>query len=214
MKLTAIFREQEPNAVTVTTEDAEGKGTRRVIAPQQFIDILLNTMDEEKNLPRIGRIPEGFYDGHSDARRGVYEAIIYVPAGIRPLLFSGYEEHLIIPFPSLVFYFRTKMGKITVSKVFATKDKILTDNTVLYGYPFGNVHDDGRICWGGNVLPNIKQLADFEKVIELFLGAGTNNDLYRNVGGVTQELLLKKLKGKSSFPNKWLVPSNYTVSDL
>ena len=214
MKLTAVFKEQEPNAVTVTTENAEGKGTQRVISPQQLIDILLNATDEEKILPRIGRIPDGFYDGHSDSRRGVHEAIMYVPAGVRPLLFGSSAAHLIIPFPALVFYFRTKMGKVTISRVFAAKDEKLTDNTKLYHYPFGNVYDDGKICWGGNVLPDIKRLSDFEKVVELFLGAGTNNDLYRNVGGVTQEQLLMKLKGKKSFPNKWLVPHDLTVNKL
>ena len=214
MKLTAVFKEQEPNAVTVTTENSAGKGSQRVITPQQFIDILLNATDEEKALPRIGRIPEGFYDGYTDSRRGVHEAIMYIPAGVRPLLFIGSDEPLIVPFPVLVFYFRTKMGKVTVSKVFAAKDEKLTENTVLYSYPFGNVHDDGRICWGGNVLPDIKQLTDFEKLVEMFLGSETNNDLYRNVGGVTQEQLLAKLKGKKFFPNKWLVPINVMVRDL
>ena len=58
-------------------------------------------------------------------------------------------------------------------------------------YPFGNVYDNGKICWGNTVFPKMTSIKDAEKLIQAFFDAETNNDLY-------QELICKG----------WFLPSN------
>ena len=64
-------------------------------------------------------------------------------------------------------------------------------------------------------MPAVHCLKDFEKVVTLFFGATTNNDLYKTPifekDGVqvdmSQSELLKLLQGKDKYPVEFLNPS-------
>lgn len=100
--------------------------------------------------------------------------------------------------PNLLFYFSINKNKIVKSKVFAVKDKIdeITDDTILYRYPFGNVFTGGNICWGTNVLPKITSPLQLKGIPYMFINSPTVDDLYPKYKDMTQRELLMDLQNK------------------
>lgn len=100
--------------------------------------------------------------------------------------------------------------------VFALKGERWNRNSRLYNYPFGNVNtSDHRVCWGRNQLPVIDSLHQLDMVCSLFFDSSTNNDHYTQ--GVSTKWkydnlrgVLERLKKKDSFPERILVPSQYS----
>lgn len=86
-------------------------------------------------------------------------------------------------------------------------------------YPFGNVYDNGKICWGNTVFPKMTSIKDAEKLIQAFFDAETNNDLYQNRIAEHPEFkeqsgLLETLKEMEVFPQKWLKENGNQLSNL
>jgi hypothetical protein len=120
-----------------------------------------------------------------------------------------------IPFPILLFKFiissttdttENRLTDVKV-KVGAITSTILKEKSIVYHYPYSNVYDNGTICFGSNVLPNIKKLTDLSAVPELFLSGIQNDDMYRNANnsGMVLRELLELLDG-SEFDNSVLKP--------
>ena len=121
-----------------------------------------------------------------------------------------------------MFYIKEERNRITKSLLYAVVDKNLTDESKLYHYPYGNVYRDGRICWGSNSLPQISSLADFERVINLFFGAKTNNDLYEppkvkheeHEYAPSQLELISLMEREDEFPEKFLKTARGKLGEL
>jgi hypothetical protein len=97
-----------------------------------------------------------------------------------------------IPFPKLIFLFTVKDKRIKQAKVGALTGLRLKENSIIYHYPYSNVHSSGQICFGNNTLPKIESLTELYKIPEIFLSSEMNNDLYsgaNNSGMVLRELL-------------------------
>ena len=222
MKVVATMDTKTPSVVSVHCEDEDNIAFIKNISYHSFLELLQKSTVEDENVTvRMGTLPEGWYDGGYNDVTGTYEAIIHVPAAEQP--FNYYEKSYILPFPDLVFYLKAQKGRITASKVFALADPIKKGDR-LYRYPYGNVYEDGRICWGKNKkLPEITCFKDFEKVIQLFFAAETNNDLYKSPNfsrnsekvELSQSELIQFLTGKTEFPVEILNPSiKGTVENL
>lgn len=61
-----------------------------------------------------------------------------------------------ISIPTTIFTFRIYKGLIQAGYVACVKDKVITEDTKIYKYPFGNVYSDTRICFGANSMANHK----------------------------------------------------------
>lgn len=163
----------------------------------------------------LGELPGGYLRGAIDVGDlSSFLVAIQLAPEKRILPFFG-EEH-IVPFPELLFLFKVVKGRTVKSEVYALTNK--KGEKVIAKYPFGNVHDGGSICWGRNVLPHLDKIKDTEKLIGLFLGSSTNNDLY-SVGKnviqkkefVNQKGLILEAEKKSKFPHSWLVATRITM---
>lgn len=58
--------------------------------------------------------------------------------------------------PTLIFTFKIYEGMIMNGYVCCAKDPIITEDSRIYYYPFGNVYSDSHICFGGNNMSNHK----------------------------------------------------------
>jgi len=85
-------------------------------------------------------------------------------------------------FPPTLFIFNVKNLKLSDTKVFALKQTLVKEDDMLYRFPFGNTYADGRICWGNNKIPSIKNPFCLIEVMSLFLDSPFNGDL---VDGIT-----------------------------
>lgn len=213
---------ETPNIVKVeileTIQGLKKVFTKR-INYNDFVKIINNSQIVEKML-RIGKLPSGFYDGNIDVNGGGFECLIVVPEGIKPLMY--YESLFTVPFPSLLFYFKVRDGRVVSSSVHAMVSENVNDKTLLYKYPFGNVDEDGTICWGKNIVNKINDLRSIEKAVSMFFGSPTNDDFWsvENIkipstdSRVLQRGLIESLVGKKRFPDKILVPTQYRVGDI
>lgn len=129
------------------------------------------------------------------------------------------------PKPFDITYFESKFNKVGIPKlifgvkiysniiqevyVVAVKDKIITEKTKIFHYPFSNVSgSNGHICFGGNRISNInvKSLTGLHSVPRMFLAMPNNNDSYgHNKSGLQYRPLLEALEGKK-FKEGWLKP--------
>lgn len=215
MKVIATIDTKFPQAVRVHCEDDDNIAVLKNISYQDFVELLTESRRSDCKVNRIGELPIGFIDGGYESITSTYEAIIHLPAQERPIKY--FDEVYIVPFPDLVFYLKAQKGNVTASKVFALESSDTTPKAKLYRYPYGNVYEDGKICWGKNqsTIPKVHCLKDFEKVVTLFFGAETNNDLYHTpkfekdgvLVDVPQTELIKLVKGKSTYPVEFLNPS-------
>lgn len=130
-----------------------------------------------------GLMPLGtrFYRG-SSANFGL---VVEIPAKVRDMTLSKYNsagtkrinEVIQVPYPTCIFYFNIKDGKVWDIRLHSLKYPIQTENDPLFCFPFSNVYQDGRICWGGVALPKISKPMDLVSIINLFLGSQFNGDL-------------------------------------
>lgn len=215
MKIICTIDTKTPQAVRVHYEDDDNIAVLKNISYQDFVELLSESRVSDGNMKRIGALPIGFVDGGYESVTSTYEAIMHLPAEVRPMKY--YDKVYLIPFPDLVFYLKAHKGNVTTSKVFAMQDGDVTEKSPLFRYPFGNVYADGRICWGRNFdsIPKVHCLKDFEKAVTLFFGATTNNDLYKSpkiekegvLVDMNQTEFIQLLEGKDVFPVEFLNPS-------
>lgn len=124
-------------------------------------------------------------------------------------------ENKIIPFPTCLFKFYVKGGRLSGTKVATVKQTLNTENDTVYRFPFGNTFRDGRVCWGNNVLPKISKPLDVISVMALFFDAPFNGDLLDHTtikefkgddGKIIYEVmaLIKHLEKRERFPEEIL----------
>lgn len=101
-------------------------------------------------------------------------------------------------------------------KIAAVKDKVITEDTQIYYYPFSNVSSPtSYACVGGNRISNIeiKSTSQLHSMPDMFLSMPNSNDSYgHNESGLEYRPLLKKLSNKK-FPDKYLKPANMKYSE-
>lgn len=221
MVLNITIEDSQPGIVTIEIiEFVDGlkKVTKKRISFDNFVNIINESTIQSEKM-RIGKIPTGYYDGIIDVN-GNYECLVVIPEGIKPLIY--YDKTYIIPFPNLLFFFQVKNFILTSSKVFALKSQNINDNTLVYRYPFGNVSEEGSICWGLKNNQKIESkhnsMKDVEEFISMFFGSPTNDDHWMSKRVkekyVTQRCLIESLVKESRFPSELLVNTNIKVGDL
>lgn len=175
---------------------------RKCISYRDFINLLLSSTENEE-LFRVGKLPYGYVDSKiSLMDTTTFSVVIEVPKAERVLMYYG--DMYQVPFPNILMYFYVEQGKLVGSKCFAT----CGEKETLYCYPFGNVYEDGKICWGNVSLPKIQKLEEINIFVSMFFSSGTNDDLYFNSRGMTQRAMLEELVKLDEFPDEMLQVSN------
>jgi hypothetical protein len=200
------------------------KGIRRVskqrLAFNDFMGVMQDSLSTENKL-RIGKLPNGFYDGNIDGDGRGFQCLIVIPEDIKTFIY--YDKTYIIPFPTLAFNVVVRNGVLKHSEIYALASGQVTDKSELCNYPFGNVYHDAKICWGSNCIKGIKTFRDVEMVVSTFFGSSTNDDMWRNGHSVEvskddprcmQRGLLESLQNKTSFPKNILVKSNCKLGEV
>lgn len=139
-------------------------------------DDLLNLLSicNEGQKIRSGRLP-----------KNILEVAIEEPGKIRKVLlfwkkslFDFKTDKYIyenVEFPALLFMFKVVDKLIEETYIYALKGvdnaRDVTDSTILYQYPFTHVHDNGRVCWGSNRLPEITSLHQLSGLPFLFINS-------------------------------------------
>jgi len=117
-----------------------------------------------------------------------------------------------IPTPYSVFGFIVRERRIVDSFLVASQMPILENTTEVYKFPFGNVFDDFRICWGRTTLPTIRSPRFLAGLPNLFYAAPFNGDLSENVfqgyhyDTNNLEHFFEELNGREMFPHQKLIP--------
>ena len=220
-EIRSIKCELRPNCDTVLAAIIYENGMikERRLTSLDFVDMLNGSIVAKTEYRELGRLPNGLLNVWTTERNDTFIAKYHVPSGIRPLNYHGMP--FVIHFPDIVFYLMVREGHLTISYVFAIRSDAdpQQDDCELYHYPFGNVYDSGRICWGTNHLEQVSTIAESENYLLTFFGSETNDDLYypgRSVAVgpnnffVNQRGLLETVAGKE-FDDAWLMPVNTTV---
>lgn len=215
MKLKSLI-DSEGQYVTLQVESDDGEVKKKVISFRTYVEYI-NSIATENNGIRLGRMPRGFFDGSIVDNKN-YKVVVVIPKQRTPLFYS--DTHFEVPYPDLAFFYQVEKGKVTYSKVFALKT--VTEESMLYHYPYTNVYDDGRICWGCNHLPECNSLADVDMLTSLFFSAKCNDDLFtprkmlRNCDMYTGNVraYLQKVSENDAFPEEFLLETGKTLGDL
>lgn len=202
-KITFVMSEGS-SEVTVINDYANGISKKRILS---IMDVAraFNSMVEEQgvNGNLLEQMPKGYLNAAYQSP-GNFKVWIALEETKRSMLYYGKAEY--IPFPGLIFELEVMNSKVVTSNLFSYIGTA-KEGMKLYNYPFGNVYDEGKICWGNMNLPAIMTLKDTEKIINMFLASETNNDLFRNRKFQTQRALIEDIKDKDLFPKEYLTDS-------
>lgn len=129
-------------------------------------------------------------------------------------------EYPDFPLPRLVFGLRVlQNGRVAECSMGVVADEKPTEATPMYFYPFSNVHPDGSVCTGNNVLPRYKKLSALRNFPRYLLGLPDNDDMFsrdKNKKQLAHGELLEHLKDKAPayYYTDILVPNGKTLGDF
>lgn len=132
----------------------------------------------------------------------------------------GEKEYQNFPIPRLVLSLRVlQNGKVAGCAIATVADEKPSPDTILYHYPFSNVHDTGEVCTGNNVMPKYRNQQSLIHFPRFLLGLPDNDDYYHkshNKLQLSHRELLEHMKDKepSYYYTDVLVPSGKTLKDF
>ena len=132
----------------------------------------------------------------------------------------GETEYQSFPIPRLVIGVRLlDTGRVAGCTLGVVADEKPTPASVMYHYPFSNVHADSRVCTGNNVLPRYKKQTALANFPRYLLGIPDNDDMYssnHNKLGLGHKELMEHLKDKEPayYYTDVLIPNGKTLSDF
>lgn len=135
------------------------------------------------------------------------------------LQYNG-QEYLNFPLPRLVFKLRIlENGKVAECFLGVMADEQPTPDTPMYHYPFSNVHPDGRVCTGNNIMPRYQRLTSLRYFPRYLLELPDNDDMYsrkKNQLALDHQELMDHLKDKppAYYYSDILIPSGQTLMDF
>ena len=171
---------------------------------------LLSSYGSTLNEP-LGEMPNGYINARYSSNN-TFSVVLKSPALHCPVQFMHqlYDD---IPYPDLLFILEYKSGFLCSSSVWG-----MNKAGSICRYPFGNVHENGPICWGGYRHQEIFSMKDSEKTIWKFYELPTNNDLwersYVNADVGVLSNMYSMINGKQEFPDEWLVPVSLSLDGI
>lgn len=199
--------------ITANIEYNNGCQEEKLLRDTDVIEMLEESY--EPSYVRIGELPRGYVDAKMGFSKNTFNVCIRVEAGIRCMHYYG--DEYFIPFPECIFLFSVLDGKKNNESYVYASD----GSNKLYHYPFGNVYNNHKICWGRTQTPEISCMKEVELFASLFFGSETNNDLYTagvNVAFqknfMNQRGLFEYLSDKEEFPNELLVAAKENLQEV
>jgi hypothetical protein len=123
-----------------------------------------------------------------------------------------------IPFPRCLFKFVVRDRRIISSCVVALGHSVISSGDCLYSFPFGNVFQDKKICWGNVILPDILSPLALRGVISSFFNSGFNGDLFSysrvRIEPFIFSNLIDIMSGKEKFDTGILCGINEDIKSL
>ena len=204
--------------------DKNGKKSSKLVEIGSLLKAFKCAVMMEVEQAPIGKIPFGYYDGAVSMCNSKLcaDIVTVLPASMQMMQYEDTQYDVCIP--SLVFSFHVDKGRLKDTRVFTLKDEKPTDDSVLYRYPFGNVHNNGEVCWGSNAFPDILEIKRLEMIMTLFIQSPCNSDLYQSekcigMKDVPLRELFEQLRNVQSFPKEYFMPikkgrGNMCLKDL
>lgn len=206
--LTIILTENEYEA-TIINNYANGTSSKRIMLVEDVAKALNEMVDEQQSKGELlGRLPKGYLNALYSSS-GNFKVWVTMKSEKRPLLYYGKTE--LVPFPNLLLEFEVSHTKVNRSKIYSFVGDA-KEGMQLYRFPFGNVYDDGKICWGNMSLPSVKRLEEIEQLVGMFFSSETNDDLFRGKDFPTQRTFIEELKKYDDFPDKYLKSTGMNLS--
>lgn len=140
-----------------------------------------------RNVMTTGLLPSNCRMFKGD--RNNYTIVLESPAKVRRFQLyvsqRAYEEgennyspeNLMVPFPYTLFFFSVNNRRVCNTMVYSLDRKLGTEEDALFYFPYGNVYDNGRVCWGRVELPEIGSPMALAGLVGLFFDAPFNGDL-------------------------------------
>lgn len=225
MKVEVLFNESDRNeesngfrTCTVTSADDNGICIKKTVHCSQLIELLNKSMEDSRKYLHLGEMPRGYLDAKIlDLEPLTAEILLFLPESRKRLLYenSFYE----IPMPNMLMRIGVLKGRLQNSFIVCLK-KCMTmlkvqqclsekEDIEWYRYPFGNVSDNGRICWGNNDFQLISRIKNVELFPNLFFDSPSNDDYYHkgrtNLEFLEIRMLYEFLEKKEEFPDEALV---------
>lgn len=203
------------DAIKVTYEDESGAINSKLVDPGDLSAALAQqTRVETGLLPRNTRM--------YTRSEGSETVAIEFPAHIRTVFFQGQPFKIPIPDTLHILHIVSRDNfttrELSGSSLFALKVPLVSMDTPVFRFPFGNVYYGGDVCWGSVRRPVYRNLYLFSAVPELFFSSNFNGDLDtgnfvpfddtdNNLPVVRGSHLMRYLNGKEEFPVDVLIPS-------
>ena len=166
VKWAAVSDEETFAKVRVEFSFGDGSAVQKTVTMADFIRAMSTIEAEQERCLEIGQIPNGFYDGVLiQNKEQSFDVIITVSAHLGVIYLFGVPKQVV--FPDLAFLFKVREGMVSASFCFALKrdeSGMIGPASRLCYYPFGNVYDNGKICWGNTVFPKMTSIKDAEKL--------------------------------------------------
>ena len=189
----------------------DGITQTKVLSQEQFANTLRKgtIVRKERKAFSLGKMPFGYVDAFISSE-GTYTVAVLYPKKKRGVLY--YEDTYYVPYPNVLYIYSVKNGILQSKKCFAVKDadlqKGISKGTPLYAFPFGNVSQEGSMCYGSIKYPDLRRLSSIDELVALFLNGQVNDDLYSAKRCSTQHCkqfeLYRYLETKKTFPDKIL----------
>lgn len=145
--------EDGSNLVNIITEE-KGRKKEKLITMGDFISSVLSANDKGKAQQVLGPLYKELQNikliqfKHITKRTKIY-ILLREKAKAPMILFDKFYGE--IGHPQLLFGVKVVNDKVSNLYVVATRDEEITEDTILYRYPFTNVSgDNGAVCLGGN----------------------------------------------------------------
>ena len=212
-----VLRISPSKAEAIVEMHEKGTISRKSITVDSLANCFLASRYDDETHP-TGLLPEGCI-GVTMTPKYTFYFIRY------PELYADFTyydtEYLNFPIPRLVFCFKymPREAKVADCYLCVVKDERLTPDTLIYYYPFSNVHEDWRICTGNNALPAYKDPARLHTLAAYLLRLPNNDDLFsteKNRLHAQYRDLLEQMKGKepSLYYTDVLVEQGKTLKDF
>lgn len=194
----------------------DGVTIHKLLTVEDYVSLFTNNLKKIVTYQMVPRLPKEVYQAAISDRPDTFRMILHLPAKKRGLCIG--EKHFFLPYPSLVVYQAIQNGSKKEYGIFATTDDELSEQSILYQYPFGNAGSGCSACFGNIVLPKLKGIEDFMIPTNAFLDGKTNYDLFqgKKIHGkeLSQGELITILEGCEVYPPELLAPVNMTMKEL
>ncbi len=196
----------------VTFRTDKGKETVRTLSVDDYISLIKNSREEVKTgFLFLDEVPQGLIKCAVSEKPENFMAAFYLPSERTGSLVLGRPLNIIQP--KRVAFYGQLNGQVFFN-LFAVKDEVITDNTVLYTYPLGHASEFGNTCIGSAFATRAKNVKEAATLLSSFFIADNSGHMYTSTQttlGIPFGELMQMLSEAQVFPEEILKPGAYNL---